>query len=59
MRWSCLSRGRTFCLSFSEEQKGLEGEWSTALQDANEEEVMLLDLELNVLKGPSRDDHSK
>lgn len=30
-----------------------------ALQNANEAEVMLLDVELNVLRGPSRDDYSK
>lgn len=46
-------------LSFGEEQKGQEGEGSAALQNANEAEVMLLDVELNVLKGPSRDDYSK
>lgn len=54
-----MQRGRTFCLSFGEEQKGQEGEGRAALQNANEAEVRLLDAELNVLKGPSRDDYSK
>lgn len=46
-------------LELSEERKRMEGEGSTALQNANEAEVILLYIELNVLKGPSRDDYSK
>lgn len=36
--------------------KRLEREGSAAWQNANEAEVILFDTELNVLKGPSRDD---
>lgn len=46
------------CLSVKR-GKSLEGEGSTALQNANEAEVILLYIELNVLKGPSRDDYPK
>lgn len=57
-----LSEGRkdflSVCLSVKS-RKRLEGEGSAAWQNANAAEVILLDIELNVLRGPSRDDYLK
>lgn len=46
------------CLSVKRGKRWME-KGSTALQNANEAEVILLYIELNVLKGPSRDNYPK
>lgn len=46
-------------MSFGEEKEKDKGGRGTNLQNANEAEVILLNMELNVLKGPSRDNYPK